>query len=445
MPRLLIECTRTAGSGLHTGIQRVVRRITDEAQRLIPNHGFESVISVVIEAGRWYALPKLMPHVREAGSQAAPTCLDIESLTIQPDDHLLLVDATWYLDAWPAIVNAIDHGARLHVIWHDLIPLQHPEFFPQGLAPRFKHHLDQVIQHASSIQCVSATVRAQLAHYIRSTAPHKINTLPLGVQHPGADGLLGATTSRAAPRAALQAMLAALYATPGDLTSPHQKQLPEAQPLLLLAVGTLEPRKGHTILLDACEAIWRDMAWNTINSTNSNPELTSPWNTQSSAPSSIPPRGLVLCIAGAPGWQVDSLLARLQHHPELGRRLFVFHDLSDAELDWCYTRASCLVYPSFAEGYGLPIAEAGWRGLPVLLSDTGIHREVAGPKARYFAPRSAVALEQALRQYQTSARFFDPAWPEPGRFRRWRDMAATLMQSLQQTSLTTKGNHEPHH
>lgn len=431
MPRLLIECTRTASSGLHTGIQRVVRRITDEAQRLTPNHGFESVISVVIEAGRWYALPKLMPHVREAGSQAAPTCLDIEPLTIQPDDHLLLVDATWYLDAWPAIVNAIDHGAQLHVIWHDLIPLKYPEFFPQGLAPRFKHHLDQVIQHASSIQCVSATVRAQLAHYIRSTAPHKINTLPLGVQHPGADGL----QSGIAPREALRAMW------PAHQTTKHD----DNSPLRLLAVGTLEPRKGHAILLDACEAIWRDMASNTINSTNSNPELTSQWNTQSSAPLSHAPRDLILCIAGAPGWQVDSLLARLQHHPELGRRLFVFHDLSDAELDWCYTRASCLVYPSFAEGYGLPIAEAGWRGVPVLLSDTGIHREVAGPKARYFAPRSAVALEQALRQYQTSARFFDPEWPEPGRFRRWRDMAATLMQSLQQTSLTTKGNHEPHH
>ena len=416
MPRLLIECTRTASSGLHTGIQRVVRRITDEARRLTPNHGFESVISVVIEAGRWYALPKLMPHVREAGSQAAPTCLDIEPLTIQPDDHLLLVDATWYLDAWPAIVNAIDHGAQLHVIWHDLIPLQHPEFFPQGLAPRFKHHLDQVIQHASSIQCVSATVRAQLAHYIRSTAPHKINTLPLGVQHPGADGL----QSGIAPREALRAMW------PAHQTTKHD----DNSSLRLLAVGTLEPRKGHAILLDACEAIWRDMASNTINSTNSNPELTSPWNTQSTAPLSHAPRDLILCIAGAPGWQVDSLLARLQHHPELGRRLFVFHDLSDAELDWCYTRASCLVYPSFAEGYGLPIAEAGWRGVPVLLSDTGIHREVAGPKARYFAPCSAVALEQALRQYQTSARFFDPAWPEPGRFHRWSTATANLIESI---------------
>jgi len=156
-------------------------------------------------------------------------------------------------------------------------------------------------------------------------------------------------------------------------------------------------------------------------------------------------RDLLLCIAGAPGWQVDALLERLQHHPERGHRLFVFHDLSDAELDWCYTHASCLVYPSLAEGYGLPIAEAGWRSLPVLLSDTEIHREVAGPKARYFAPGDAIALEQALRQCQSSPNFFDPGWPEPGRFRSWRDMTATLMHNLRQTSLIAKGTHEPHH
>ena len=427
MARLLIECTRTASSGLHTGIQRVVRRLTAEAQQLIPNHGFDSVISVVIDADGWHALPALIPHTREAHGLAAPTRSGVNApisssinpsinpstnlptspLTIQPDDHLLLVDATWYLDAWPALHQAIDSGAQLHVIWHDLIPLQHPEFFPHGLAPRFQRHLDQVIQHASSIQCVSATVRAQLAHYIHSTAPHKINTLPLGVQHPGADGL----HSGIAPREALRAMWPAHQITKGDAKPP----------LRLLAVGTLEPRKGHAVLLDACEAIWRD------------------------ADASPAARDLVLCIAGAPGWQVDALLARLHNHPELGHRLFVFNDLSDAELDWCYTHASCLVYPSFAEGYGLPIAEAGWRGLPVLLSDTEIHREVAGPKARYFAPRSAAALEQTLRQCQTSAQFFEPSWPEPGRFRSWRDMTNTLMQSLQQTSHNPKVHHEPHH
>jgi alpha-1,2-rhamnosyltransferase len=336
--------------------------------------------------------------------------VQLSQLNIHPGDHLLLVDATWYLDAWPALHYAIDNGVQLHVIWHDLIPLQHPEFFPEGLAPRFQHHLDQVIQHAVSIQSVSATVRAQLAGYIQQHAPHRVDALTLGVQYPGADGLRGATTSRAAPRAApsaaLQAMLAALCATPGDLTLPQQKQQPEAEPLLLLAVGTLEPRKGHAILLDACEAIWRD------------------------AVKEAAPRNLILCIAGAAGWQVDSLLARLQHHPELGRRLFVFHDLSDAELDWCYTRASCLVYPSFAEGYGLPIAEAGWRGVPVLLSDTEIHREVAGPKARYFAPCSAVALEQALRKCQHDPDFFDSSWPEPERFHRWSIATAKLIESV---------------
>ena len=394
MARLLIECTRTAGSGLHTGIQRVVRRIIAEAQSLLPRAGFDEVLPVVINGGRISALAQLVPHPREVACAEAsnPPLVRAEPLNINADDHLLLIDASWHIEAWPALKHAMSQGASLHVVWHDLIPLQYPAFFPEGLTERFRHHLDQVLRHAHSIHCVSHTVRAQLTEYIRKTAPDRMHSIELGVQHPGADGLRSGQAPRESLRIAFDGV--------DDASSTHPT-------LSLLAVGTLEPRKGHALLLDACEAIWRDPK----------------------APSSIR-----LIIAGAPGWRVDSLLARLAQHPELGRRLFVFHDLSDAELDWCYRHASCLVYPSLAEGYGLPIAEAGWRGLPVLLSDTPIHREVAGPRARYFAPQSAAALEASLRQLQSGALRWDARWPEPGRFRRWRDTTAGLIDGLRQRS-----------
>lgn len=409
MARLLIECTRTAESGLHTGIQRVVRRIIAEAKALLPRAGFDEVIPVVIHGERFKALHQLAPHPREHhGGAPAPATLTghAEPLHISADDHVLLIDASWHLNAWPALRRARDAGAKLHVVWHDLIPLQYPAFFPVGLSERFRFHLDQVVQHAHSIHCVSHTVQAQLQEYIRQTAPDRLHQIQFGVQQPGADGL----RSGAAPRASLRAAVDAIRSLPDDHSTTllsHQPSTRQAHPssLLLLAVGTLEPRKGHALLLDACEAIWRDPA----------------------APGSI---GLI--IAGAPGWQVDLLLKRLQQHPERERRLFVFPDLSDAELDWCYRHASCLVYPSLAEGYGLPIAEAGWRGLPVLLSDTAIHREVAGPRARYFAAQSASALESALRQLLSGALRFDAGWPEAGRFRRWRDTTAGLIDGLLQ-------------
>ena len=426
MARLLIECTRTACSGLHTGIQRVVRRIIAEAQSLLPRAGFDEVLPVVINGGRISALAQLVPHPREVACAEAsnPPLVRAEPLNINADDHLLLIDASWHIDAWPALKHAISQGASLHVVWHDLIPLQHPAFFPEGLTERFRHHLDQVLQHAHSIHCVSHTVRAQLAEYIRKTAPDRMHSIELGVQHPGADGLRSGQAPRESLRIAFDGVhdasssqtFSATHTQTSTQTSTHTTAVAGSASLTassthptlsLLAVGTLEPRKGHALLLDACEAIWRDPK----------------------APSSIR-----LIIAGAPGWRVDSLLARLAQHPELGWRLFVFHDLSDAELDWCYRHASCLVYPSLAEGYGLPIAEAGWRGLPVLLSDTAIHREVAGPRACYFAPQSAAALEASLRQLQSGALRWDARWPEPGRFRRWRDTTAGLIDGLRQRS-----------
>ncbi len=395
MARLLIECTRTATSGLHTGIQRVVRRLLAEARSLTPRAGIDSVLPVVIKDDALFALPGLLPHPSEAAVgmdarlSAQPTRLSIEE-----DDHLLLVDASWHLDVWPALRRACDAGAQLHVVWHDLIPLQYPAYFPEGLPERFQRYLDQVIRHAHSIQCVSETVRSQLATYVQSNAPERGTELRLGVQHPGADG------PQAGPK--VRASLRALAAELPSLSPPV--------PPLWLAVGTIEPRKGHAMLLDACEVIWRD----------------------ADAKASVAPR---LCIAGAAGWRVDSLLTRLEQHPERGHRLFVFHDLNDAELDWSYRHASCLVFPSLAEGYGLPIAEAGWRGLPVLVSDTPIHREVAGPNANYFVSQSPSALEGALRRLLLGEMRLDRDWPEPGRFRRWRDTTAALIDGMGQRTL----------
>ena len=59
-----------------------------------------------------------------------------------------------------------------------------------------------------------------------------------------------------------------------------------------------------------------------------------------------------------------------------------------AELDSLYAFADCLVLPTLHEGFGLPVLEAMDRSLPVACSDIAALREVAGPAALYFDPRS---------------------------------------------------------
>ena len=93
---------------------------------------------------------------------------------------------------------------------------------------------------------------------------------------------------------------------------------------------------------------------------------------------------------------------RKHRHPGYGRNLFMFNDLSDGELDYCYRHAKGFLFPSKAEGYGLPIVEALSYGLPVLSSDIPIHREVGKTCCSYFDLADAACL---ARQIDSLERF----------------------------------------
>ncbi len=97
-------------------------------------------------------------------------------------------------------------------------------------------------------------------------------------------------------------------------------------------VGTIEPRKGHAMVLSAFETLWAE--GHDVN----------------------------LVIVGRKGWLVDALCSRLAGHARLGRRLFWFESASDEYLDAIYANSSCLMAASEGEGFGLPLIEAAQRG-----------------------------------------------------------------------------------
>jgi glycosyltransferase involved in cell wall biosynthesis len=71
---------------------------------------------------------------------------------------------------------------------------------------------------------------------------------------------------------------------------------------------------------------------------------------------------------------------------------------STDDLDALYAASSCLVLPTLHEGFGLPVLEAMARSLPVACSDIAALREVAGPAALYFDPRSPSEIAGAIRR-----------------------------------------------
>lgn len=70
--------------------------------------------------------------------------------------------------------------------------------------------------------------------------------------------------------------------------------------------------------------------------------------------------------------------------------------LNDTELEYVYQNARCFVYPSYYEGFGIPILEAFANNCPVILSKASCFPEIGGEAALYFQPDKSEQLEEII-------------------------------------------------
>jgi glycosyltransferase involved in cell wall biosynthesis len=133
----------------------------------------------------------------------------------------------------------------------------------------------------------------------------------------------------------------------------------------LLTVGRLEPRKNHQRLLRAFAAL----------------------------PSPRPK----LAIVGQRDFRFEEILAL---RDELGLRedVVFLEDVKDAALPALYRHACLFVYPTLAEGFGMPVIEAMASGVPVITSNTTALPEVAGEAAVLVDPHDVGAITAAMRE-----------------------------------------------
>jgi glycosyltransferase involved in cell wall biosynthesis len=93
--------------------------------------------------------------------------------------------------------------------------------------------------------------------------------------------------------------------------------------------------------------------------------------------------------------------------PELrqraGERVRFLGWVEDDELEGLYRAATCFVFPSLAEGFGLPVLEAMMRDVPVACSRIGPLEEIAGDAARYFDPTDVQDMARAIESLLVDA------------------------------------------
>ncbi len=107
----------------------------------------------------------------------------------------------------------------------------------------------------------------------------------------------------------------------------------------------------------------------------------------------------VFCFCGAEGW--GGVYQRCRNNPRIAGFIRAnrirFISFVDERLKYALMKeASFLVYPSFIEGFGSPVAEALSVGVPVVVSIGGSLPEVAGEAGYYFDPSSLESLDHAI-------------------------------------------------
>ncbi|MFT7836676.1 glycosyltransferase family 1 protein [Saccharothrix sp. BKS2] len=214
---------------------------------------------------------------------------------------------------------------RVVVTVHDTVPWTHPETLTPRGAAWHRRVIGRATAGAAGIVVPTAAVADELRRHAPGPAP--VHVVPHGVT---------------------------------AFTGEEPVDLP---PRYVLAVGTVEPRKGFDLLVAATAEL-----------------------------------GVPLVVVGPPGWGGVDL--RAPHVTLLGR-------VDDARLAFVLRRAAVLAVPSLAEGFGLPVVEAMAAGVPVVHSDAPALVEVAGGAGVAVPRGDRAALAAGLRSVLS-----DPALSE---------------------------------
>jgi glycosyltransferase involved in cell wall biosynthesis len=263
---------------------------------------------------------------------------------------------------------AVSSGPRV-AVFHDAIALQYPEFTARSTAARFPGYLRDLLGF-DGIAAVSEASRESLIGYWRW----------LGV-------------SKAPPVAAIPLGL--------DPPSPARETRSPAATPTVLCVGSIEGRKNHAALLDACESLWaRGVKFK------------------------LRLVGIANAETGGPA------LERLSRLRAAGRPVRYDGPEDDEGLEAAYRECAFTVYPSLAEGYGLPVAESLARGKPCICRSSGALGEIAlGGGCMGLGAAEPAEIAAAIGQLID----FPPvlaaleARARERRFKTWGDYAAELL------------------
>ncbi len=379
--RIFVDVSETLGLDVRSGIQRVVREICRRGEAV---NGSFAIIPVVAIGGEIYRLSEtgskrlhsppahayapsapyqtpmairlvrglLSPFpaiARRVQRQRAARLFDKrlaefgEGVPLLPTwgDRFVLADTYGHSTILRVGIKARRRGAALIALTYDLFPITHSNLMDTESVRSFTNTVPAGMNASDGVLTISDWCIGELRRF--------------GVVKPIGRFYLGYD----------------IPAVLGDDACTHGAAWPEdlwdANAPVFVMVGTIATSKGHDVALTAFERLWGEGV------------------------------DCRLLMIGHPGWEVETLIRRLNQHAERGRRLFLVHGASDALVDEAFQRADAAIIGSVVEGFGLPLVEALARSLPVIASDIAIFREIAGDTVLRYQQSDPAALAAAVR------------------------------------------------
>lgn len=349
LPKLYVDVSIISQHDAGTGIQRVVRALSEQLGRF-SGENYTVVFVRASKARKYHQIAdRFSLHTGEVAD-----CNEASAIYPEKGDVFLGLDLSSRILPRQSrqIVRWRRTGVHIAMVVYDLLPIINPEWFEKKQVRAFRKWLRFLGKYCDSAICISQHVKDSLEGWLLANDCSRrdmiqCSVIPLGGDIPSSERSSGISDE---DRSALTILGRMPY---------------------VMVVGTIEPRKGHIFVLDAFDHIFQE----------------------------APTDSLALVIVGRAGWKTSSLQDRMRSHPRRAKQLFWFDTASDELLDWLYKGCSGVILPTLAEGFGLPLAEAVTHQRPVLARDLPVFRENEWPGISYFSDDSPIELAKKIVEW----------------------------------------------
>jgi glycosyltransferase involved in cell wall biosynthesis len=291
----------------------------------------------------------------------------VDSTTFQPDekyypnpgegDLFLSIDlnANTQLNELQQLRQWQEAGCRMMACVYDLVHIHYPEYVGSpGTVCCLTMWMRMVAETFDSVVCISDAVREEYIEWKRENGLDKkvqtVHSFPLGAD---------------------------FAKEPASLA---QRAVHDG--ITYIMVSTIEPRKGY---VDAVRAFERARQQR---------------------------EDIRLVIVGRRGWKYQEIEECITRSPYYNESLFWYDDCDDDQLARLYQEVDAYISAAYYEGFGLGIVEAAHRGLPVIVRDIPVYREVTAGHGVFFKDVGELAEAMSSANFQDTSDIPCPTWQQ---------------------------------